>query len=233
MGVIQAVRSLNCEKRKTYKFEVCAVLCNGGYYSKPAQIRISVIDINEYAPTFLQPSYTVQMDEGRLYKEIVRLEAVDKDCTPLFGDVCKYEILQKDGQTDPGLFDINAEGAIRNLQPLSFKRAHNHILSVIAYDCAMKASAPVMVNIKVNRVCEARLTGVPERIDYVVSSAWAEVYGNFKRINWWWALFWCLAKDQNGEWVCCGQRQEKGTMYRTGHAQTRPLGCNWKLLLFV
>lgn len=137
-------------------------------YSKPAQVRISVIDINEYAPTFLQPSYTVQMDEGRLYKEIVRLEAVDKDCTPLFGDVCKYEILQKDGQTD-GLFDINAEGAIRNVQPLSFKKAHNHILSVIAFDCAMKASAPVMVNIKVNRVCEARLTGVPERIDYVVS----------------------------------------------------------------
>ena len=170
MGVIQAVRSLNCEKRKTYKFEISAVLCNGGGYSKPAQIRISVIDINEYAPTFLQPSYTVQMDEGRLYKEIVRLEAVDKDCTPLFGDVCKYEILQKDGQTaEDSLFAVNAEGAIRNLQPLSFKRAHNHILSVIAYDCAMKASAPVMVNIKVNRVCEARLTGVPERIDYVVS----------------------------------------------------------------
>lgn len=162
------MRSLNCEKRKTYKFEVSAVLCNGGSYSKPAQVRISVIDINEYAPTFLQPSYTVQMDEGRLYKEIVRLEAVDKDCTPLFGDVCKYEILQKDGQAE-GLFDINAEGAIRNIQPLSFKKAHNHILSVIAYDCAMKASAPVMVNIKVNRVCEARLTGVPERIDYMVS----------------------------------------------------------------
>lgn len=176
MGVIQAVRSLNCEKRKTYKFEISAVLCNGGGYSKPAQIRISVIDINEYAPTFLQPSYTVQMDEGRLYKEIVRLEAVDKDCTPLFGDVCKYEILQKDGQTaEDGLFAVNAEGAIRNLQPLSFKRAHNHILSVIAYDCAMKASAPVMVNIKVNRVCEARLTGVPERIDYVVSGV----------IGWW------------------------------------------------
>lgn len=170
VGWIKAVRSLNCEKRKTYKFEVAAVLCNGGGYSKPAQIRISVIDINEYAPTFLQPSYTVQMDEGRLYQEIVRLEAVDKDCTPLYGDVCKYEILQKDdGQAEEGLFDINAEGAIRNLLPLSFKKAHNHILSVIAYDCAMKASAPVMVNIKVNRVCEARLTGVPERIDYVVS----------------------------------------------------------------
>lgn len=225
MGVIQAVRSLNCEKRKTYKFEVCAVLCNGGYYSKPAQIRISVIDINEYAPTFLQPSYTVQMDEGRLYKEIVRLEAVDKDCTPLFGDVCKYEILQKDGQTDPGLFDINAEGAIRNLQPLSFKRAHNHILSVIAYDCAMKASAPVMVNIKVNRVCEARLTGVPERIDYVVSIAWVGILNVL--ID---GVGYCLVFGQGPGWSV---GLLWSTMYRMGHAQTRPLVCNWKLLLFV
>lgn len=139
----------------------------GAKYSKPAQIRITVVDVNEYAPTFLQPSYSVQVDEGRLYKEVVRLEAVDKDCTPLYGDVCKYEIMQKEGQ-DGSLFAIDDEGAIRNLQPLSHKKSHNHILSVVAYDCAMKPSAPVMVNIKVNRVCEARLVGVPERIDYVV-----------------------------------------------------------------
>lgn len=198
--MVQAVHTLNCEKRKTYKFEFAAVLCDpskgsattgsGGLYSKPAVMRISVIDVNEYAPTFLQPSYTVQVDEGRLYQEIVRLEAVDKDCTPLYGDVCKYEILHKgDDQEENGsgsggnvLFDIDGEGSIRNLQPLSFKRAHNHILSVIAYDCAMKASAPVMVNIKVNRVCETRLTGVPERIDYVVSGQTNQLGG--------WVLGW-------------------------------------------
>lgn len=34
----------------------------------------------------------------------------------------------------------------------------------------MKPSSPVMANIKVRRICEARITGVPERIDYVENS---------------------------------------------------------------
>lgn len=105
------------------------------------------------------------MDEGRLYSEIIRVEAADRDCTPLFGDVCKYEILTSDQP-----FTIDNEGSIRNTEPLSHIVSHNHILSVVAYDCAMKQSAPVMVNIRVRRVCEARLIGVPERIDYTANS---------------------------------------------------------------
>lgn len=124
-----------------------------------------MIDINEYSPTFLQPSYVTEVDEGRLYQEIIRVEATDRDCTPLFGDVCKYEILTSDQP-----FTIDNEGSIRNTEPLSHKISHNHILSVVAYDCAMKQSAPVMVNIRVRRVCEARLMSIPERIDYTANS---------------------------------------------------------------
>lgn len=84
------------------------------------------------------------MDEGRLYSEIVRVEATDRDCTPKFGDVCKYEILTADQP-----FVIDSEGAIRNTEPLDYERSHNHILSVVAYDCGMRQSLPVMVTIKV------------------------------------------------------------------------------------
>ena len=45
-------------------------------------------------------------------------------------------------------------GAIRNTEPLDYERSHNHILSVVAYDCGMKQSVPVMVTIKVNRICK-------------------------------------------------------------------------------
>lgn len=128
-------------------------------------MHISVVDINEYSPSFLQPSYVTEVDEGRLYPEIIRVEATDKDCTPLFGDVCKYEILTLDQP-----FTIDNEGSIRNTEPLSHKMSHNHILSVIAYDCAMKPSAPVMVNIRVRRICEAKVAGVPERLDYTSNS---------------------------------------------------------------
>ncbi|XP_055858162.1 calsyntenin-1 [Episyrphus balteatus] len=164
LGILKARRTLNCEKRKSYHFEIVAIFCDSTH-SASATVHISVIDINEYAPTFLQPSYVTEVDEGRLYKEIIRVEATDKDCTPLFGDVCKYEILNNDQP-----FTIDNEGSIKNTDPLSHKVSHNHILSVVAYDCAMKESAPIMVSIKVRRVCEARLVGIPERIDYTASS---------------------------------------------------------------
>ncbi|KAH8271489.1 hypothetical protein KR026_009879 [Drosophila bipectinata] len=160
LGILRARRLLNCEKRKSYHFEILAVYCDGTPSNK-ANVHITVIDINEYAPIFLEPSYVTEVEEGRLYNEILRVEASDKDCTPLFGDVCKYEILNND---EP--FSIDNEGSIKNTEPLSHKVSHNHILSVVAYDCAMKESAAIMVSIKVRRICEARFLGLPERIDY-------------------------------------------------------------------
>ncbi|KMZ07386.1 calsyntenin-1 [Drosophila simulans] len=164
LGILKARRTLNCENRKSYHFEICAIYCDGTP-SNTANVHITVIDVNEYSPTFLEPSYVIEVDEGRLYNEILRVEASDKDCTPLFGDVCKYEILNND---EP--FSIDNEGSIKNTEPLSHKASHNHILSVVAYDCAMKESAPIMVSIKVRRVCETKFLGMPERIDYTSGS---------------------------------------------------------------
>lgn len=187
VGILEAKRALNCEKRKNYKFEIEATMCDGSKseryelhtmmdgkwdrflitkrFNFSAAVHISVVDINEYSPVFLQPSYVTEVDEGRLYQEIIRVEASDKDCTPLFGDVCKYEILTLDQP-----FTIDNEGSIRNTEPLSHTASHNHILSVVAYDCAMKQSAPVMVNIRVRRICEAKVSGIPERLDYTANS---------------------------------------------------------------
>lgn len=165
LGMLKASRPLNCEKRKNYHFELVAVFCDGTH-SIPANIHVTVIDVNEYAPVFQQPSYVTEADEGRLYNEIVKVHAIDKDCTPLYGDVCKYGILNQDQP-----FVIDNEGSIRNTEILSHNISHNYILSVVAYDCAMKQSSPIMVSIKVRRVCEARFQGIPERIDYTVSSS--------------------------------------------------------------
>lgn len=157
---LKALRVLNCEKRRNYKFDIAAVACNGAL-SESAAVHITVVDVNEYAPQFLQPAYVNTVDEGRLYEEVVRVEATDRDCTPKYGDVCKYEIL-----TDDQPFTIDNEGAIRNTEPLDYERSHNYILSVVAYDCGMKQSAPAMVTVKVNRVCSPGWRGVPERVDY-------------------------------------------------------------------
>lgn len=73
-----------------------------------ATVHITVSDVNEYAPTFTEPSYVRQVDEGKIYNEIVKVDATDRDCTPKFGDVCKYEILTPDQP-----FVIDVDGVIR------------------------------------------------------------------------------------------------------------------------
>ncbi|CAG0917675.1 unnamed protein product [Notodromas monacha] len=117
-------------------------------HSPNVTARIKVQDVNEHAPEFTQASYKVEAEEGRLYPELLTVTAADSDCSPKFGDVCKYEILNDDAP-----FIINSEGILKNTEPLNYERSHNHILSVVAYDCGMRRSEPVMVNIKVNRVC--------------------------------------------------------------------------------
>nr|XP_018917403.1 PREDICTED: calsyntenin-1 [Bemisia tabaci] len=167
---LRARKALNCEKRKSYKFDIAAVSCSGRQ-SKNATVHINVEDINEYAPAFLEPAYVRQVDEGRLYEEIVQVEATDRDCNPKFGDICEYKILTRDQP-----FSIDSEGIIRNTDPLDYEKSHNHILSVVAYDCGMKQSAPIMVTIKVNRICKLGWKGIPERVDYAPGSGKGELF---------------------------------------------------------
>ena len=50
-------------------------------------------------------------------------------------------------------------GVIRSIEPLDYEKNHNHILQVVAFDCGMKRSEPVLVSVKVNRVCRLGWTG--------------------------------------------------------------------------
>nr|XP_032524992.1 calsyntenin-1 [Danaus plexippus plexippus] len=154
---------LNCEKRRNYKFDIAAVGCDGSY-SNTVPVHITVTDVNEFAPVFNQAAYVRSVDEGKVYDEIVRVEATDRDCTPRYGDVCKYEIVNDGDRNQP--FAIDNEGVIRNTEPLEYDKSHNHILSVVAYDCGMMPSAPVLVTIKVNKPCRAGWKGLAERVDY-------------------------------------------------------------------
>lgn len=165
-----AKRPLNCEKRKNYKFDITAISC-GGVESQNVTVHVKVNDVNEYAPVFVEPSYVVGVDEGRLYEEILTLQADDQDCSPKFGDICRYELITKDQP-----FSIDSEGVVRNTEPLDYEKSHNHILSVVAYDCGMKRSQPVMVTVKVNRVCHLGWKGIPDQVEYSPGSGRLELF---------------------------------------------------------
>lgn len=71
-----------------------------------ATVHITVNDINEFGPTFNQPSYVVDVDEGRPADKILQVEATDGDCSAKYGDICRYELLNKDQP-----FSIDSEGS--------------------------------------------------------------------------------------------------------------------------
>ncbi|XP_032793848.1 calsyntenin-1 [Daphnia magna] len=167
---LRAKKGLNCEKKKNYKFDIVAVSC-AGISSENATVHISVNDVNEYAPKFNQPSYVVDVDEGRPTDKILQVEANDADCSAKYGDICRYDILNKDQP-----FAIDNEGVIRNTEPLDYEKNHNHILQVVAFDCGMKRSEPVLVSVKVNRVCRLGWTGISERVEYVPGSGRQDLF---------------------------------------------------------
>ncbi|GBP54492.1 Calsyntenin-1 [Eumeta japonica] len=76
--------------------------------SDTVPVHITVTDVNEYAPVWSRPAYVRAVDEGRLYDELVRVEATDRDCTPRYGDICKYEIRADPERPQP--FTIDNEG---------------------------------------------------------------------------------------------------------------------------
>lgn len=59
-------------------------------------MHIQVTDVNEYGPVFKERSYKAAAVEGRQHASILRVEAVDADCSPQFSQICSYEILTPD-----------------------------------------------------------------------------------------------------------------------------------------
>lgn len=53
-------------------------------------------DVNEYAPVFKEKSYKATAIEGKRYDNILKVEAVDADCSPQFSQICSYEIVTPD-----------------------------------------------------------------------------------------------------------------------------------------
>ncbi|KRX90583.1 Calsyntenin-1, partial [Trichinella pseudospiralis] len=149
----------------THRLDIAAVHCDSKKMSDSALVEIHVKDINNHSPKFSSGLQTVFVDEGRIYEEILKLSATDADCGYPYGEICRYEI------TNSGTpFTIVEAGILRNVVPLNYSNAHTYVLSVVAYDCGMRQSEPLLVTVKVNPVCSRGLTQVKGRLHYSPSS---------------------------------------------------------------
>lgn len=72
-----------------------------------ANVHIQVNDVNEYSPVFKEKSYKATVIEGKKYDSILRVEAIDADCSPQYSQICSYEIV-----TPNVPFTIDKDGKI-------------------------------------------------------------------------------------------------------------------------
>lgn len=154
-GIIRSKEKLDCELQKDYTFTIQAYDCGKGpdgadvKKSHKATVHIQVNDVNEYAPVFKEKSYKATVVEGKQYDSIVRVQAVDADCSPQFSQICSYEIVTPDVP-----FTVDKDGYIKNTEKLKYGKEHQYKLTVTAYDCGKKrATEDVLVKVSIKPTC--------------------------------------------------------------------------------
>ncbi|XP_045063051.1 calsyntenin-1 isoform X4 [Coregonus clupeaformis] len=167
-GVIRAKDKLDCELQKEHTFTIQAYDCGEGpdganmKKSHKATVHIQVNDINEYSPVFTEKSYKATVIEGKKYDSILKVEAVDADCSFQFSQICNYEIVTPDVP-----FTVDKDGFIKNTEKLNYSKERMYKLTVTAYDCGKnRASEDVLVKINIKPTCKPGWQGFNKRIEY-------------------------------------------------------------------
>lgn len=137
-GVVRVAKNLNYERKSRYVLTVLAEDCAGDISgdivrSDTAEITISVSDINDNPPTFLDSPYLANVMENIIPPNggyVITVQAYDAD-TPPFNSLVRYFI--KEGDTD--IFRINAStGEISLLRSLDREVQAEYTLSLVAMD---------------------------------------------------------------------------------------------------
>ncbi|XP_028663737.1 calsyntenin-1 isoform X1 [Erpetoichthys calabaricus] len=167
-GVIRSKEKLDCELQKEHTFTIQAYDCGEGpdganmKKSHKATVHIQVNDVNEYSPVFKEKSYKATVIEGKKYDNILKVEAVDADCSFQFSQICSYEIVTPDVP-----FTIDKDGYIRNTEKLNYSKERQYKLTVTAYDCGKKRAVDdVLVKINIKPTCKPGWQGWNKRMEY-------------------------------------------------------------------
>ncbi|XP_043935642.1 calsyntenin-3 isoform X3 [Protopterus annectens] len=181
-GLIRAKEPVDCEAQKEHTFTIQAYDCGEGpdgansKKSHKATVHVRVNDVNEFAPVFVEKVYRLALSEGKLYDRILRVEAIDGDCSPQYSQICYYEIL-----TPNVPFIIDNDGNIRNTDKLDYRTQRLYKFTVTAYDCGKKRAAEdAEVEIEVKPMCKPSWQGWNKRIEYVPGTGGLPLFPNIR-----------------------------------------------------
>lgn len=115
----------------------------------------------------------MEIEEGKMYDEILKLRTIDEDTSEDFRSICGFEILTPDVP-----FYISTDGTVRNTEALDYSLHRNYILKVVATDCGQRKSAPVFVNILIREQCHSGWQDVPDQVSYIAGSGRQKIAEN-------------------------------------------------------
>uniref|UniRef100_W5MLU6 Calsyntenin-3 n=1 Tax=Lepisosteus oculatus TaxID=7918 RepID=W5MLU6_LEPOC len=171
-GLIRAKEPLDCESQREHTFTVQAYDCGEGpdgtnsKKSHKATVHVRVNDVNEFSPVFVEKQYQVSVSEGRLFDRILRVEALDGDCSPQYSQICFYDIV-----TPNVPFAIDNDGNIKNTEVLDSRRQRFYRFTVTAFDCGKsRATADAEVTVEVKPTCKPGWIGWSKRVEYTPGS---------------------------------------------------------------
>lgn len=133
-GIVRVAKNLNFERKSRYILSIRAEDCSKDDVKfDTAELSISIEDINDNPPTFLDSPYLAYVMENVIPPNggfILKVHAYDADSPP-FNNQVRYFI--KEGDAD--LFKINASsGEISLLRTLDRETQDEYILSLVAMD---------------------------------------------------------------------------------------------------
>ena len=122
-GDIKLLKALNREQRSSY---VLFIEAQDGVFSNYTELDITISDINEHKPYFLEKDYLTYVKEsiGQLVP-IITILAKDEDT----GDNAKIVYTIVKGDPD-GIFTIDSSGVLTNTKSLDYERNSSFTLTV-------------------------------------------------------------------------------------------------------
>ncbi|TKS82245.1 Lysophospholipid acyltransferase 5 [Collichthys lucidus] len=90
-GLVRSKEPLDCESQREHSFTIQATTAERDLMEATVHVRVN--DVNEFSPVFVERRYEASVPEGRLFDRIVRVEALDADCSPQYSQICFYDII--------------------------------------------------------------------------------------------------------------------------------------------
>ncbi|KAM9467566.1 cadherin EGF LAG seven-pass G-type receptor 1 isoform 2-T2 [Clarias gariepinus] len=143
-GWITACAALDRETTEYYTFGVEARDNGIPVMSSSASVSITVLDVNDNAPTFTEKIYSLKINEDAVVgSSVLTMTAVDRD----INSVVTYQISSGNTRNRFAITSQSGGGLITLALPLDYKQERQYVLTITASDGTLSDTAQVFINV--------------------------------------------------------------------------------------